>query len=192
MKFHRNTIWLIPLLAVFTFPIWSVPLGKFLTPRGGFDPDVKKPPAKSHDFNMDRVKITQNQEGKDTALILADKARTGTTPDILLMENVDADIYDTSGNITKITAQKGRYNTVSKLLTLSENVVVNKRVDKQLLYSDLLHYDSERRTVFSPGATRLEAENASIDGGNLHYEINTSTYEIGGRVHCIINGFIAP
>lgn len=192
MKFHRNSIWLIPLLAILTFPAWSIPLGKFLTPRGGFDPDLKKAPSKSHDFHMDRVKITQNQDGKDTALVLADKAKTGETPDILLMENVDADIYDADGEITKITARKGRYNTVSRLLTLTDEVVVNKMVDNQFLYSDLLHYDSEQRTVFSPGTTRLEAENASIDGGNLHYDIRTRTYEIGGRVHCIIDGFIAP
>lgn len=192
MKFHRNSIWLIPLLLIITFPVWSHPIGKFLTPRGGFDPEVKKAPKKSHDFKMDKVKITQNQRGKKTALIKADRAKTGDSPEIFLMENVNADIYDENGNITKIIARTGKYNTVSNRLTLMDNVVVNKTADKQFLYSDLLHYDSQNRTVHSPGATRLVAENASIDGGSLHYDIKTQTYEITKRVQCEITGFIEP
>lgn len=192
MKLSRNTTWLIPLAIILTFPLWSNPVGKFLTPRGGFDPALKKAPEKAHNFNMDRVKITQNQNGKKTALIRADSARTGDNPNILLMKNVDADIYDEEGNITKIVAEQGKYHTVVKILTLTENVVVNKIVDKQFLYSDLLHYDTENRTVNCPGATKLRAENSSIDGGSLDYDIKTQTYEIGGRVNCIINGFIQP
>lgn len=71
-------------------------------------------------------------------------------------------------------------------------MVVNKTVDDQILYSDLLHYDAENRTVNSPGKTKLLAENASIDGGSLDYDIKTQSYEIGGRVHCIISGFVEP
>lgn len=108
MKLSRNTLWIIPLLIILAFPFWSVPVGKFLTPRGGFDPAIKKKPEKAHNFKLDQVRITQNQRGKNTALIRADKARTGDNPNILLMENVDADIFDEEGNITKINAEKGK------------------------------------------------------------------------------------
>lgn len=193
MKLNRNIIWIVPLFFIITYPLWSIPVGKFLAPRGGFDPEIKHPPQKAtQQFNLDKVKITQNQNGKKTAFIIADTAHTGENPEILLMDNVDADIFDEDGNITKIVAKKGEYNTVSKLLTLITDVVVNKTRDKQFLYTDLLHYDNDKRTVHCPGPTRLEAEGAVINGGRLNYDIKTETYVIDKRVHCILDDFVAP
>ncbi|MFT5699426.1 MAG: LPS export ABC transporter protein LptC [Desulforhopalus sp.] len=193
MKLNRNVIWIVPLFFIITYPLWSIPVGKFLTPRGGFDEEIKHPPQKAtQKFNLDKVKITQNQNGKKTAFIRADTAHTSDNPDILLMDNVDADIFDEEGNITKIIAKKGEYNTVTKLLILIKDVVVNKTHDKQFLYTDLLHYDNDKRTVHCPGPTRLEAEGAIINGGRLDYDIKTETYVIDKRVHCILDNFVAP
>ena len=47
MKLNRNIIWIIPLFFIITYPLWSIPVGNFLTPRGGFDPDIKRPPPKN-------------------------------------------------------------------------------------------------------------------------------------------------
>jgi LPS export ABC transporter protein LptC len=192
MRFRGNTVWLIPLFFIVTFPFWSPPVGNFLTPRGSFDPSPKNQKTDTHNFNMDTVKILQNQKGKTTALIRADKAHTGEDPDLLIMETVDADLFDEEGNITNIAAKTGKYSTTTKLLTLIDDVVVNKTLDKQFLYTDLLLYDSERRTVRCPGKTRLEGDNVTIDGGSLDYDIKSQTYVIDKRVNCIIDGFIKP
>lgn len=192
MKFHRNTIWLIPLALFVTYPLWSIPVGEFLTPRGGFDPALKERKANTRTFNLDKVKILQNQDGKKTALIRAKHARTGETPDILIMENVDADLFDEDGNITNIVARTGKYGTVTKILTLIDDVVVNKTQDKQFLYTDLLHYNSEERTINCPGQTRLEGEEVTIDGGSLDYDIKSQSYVIGKRVKTVIRGFVEP
>lgn len=192
MKFNRNSIWLIPLFFIATFPLWSIPVGKFLTPRGGFDPELKKPNSQTQNFNMDTVKILQNQKGKKTAFIRAARAHTDKNPDILIMEIVDADLFDEEGYITNILARKGKYNTLTNILTLIDDVVVHKIRDKQYLYTDLLLYDSEKRTVKCPGKTRLEGEKVEIDGGSLDYDIKSQSYVIGNRVHCIIGGFIEP
>lgn len=192
MKFHRNTIWLIPLCFIVTFPLWSIPVGNFLTPRGSFDPTPKNKESNSQNFNMDMVKILQNQKGKKTAEIQAHKAHTGENPNLIIMELVNADLFDEEGNITKIIANTGEYNTTSKTLTLIGDVVVNKTRDKQFLYTNLLFYDSEQRTVKCPGKTRLEGEEVEIDGGSLDYDIKSETYIIDKRVKCIISGFIKP
>ncbi|MGW8193225.1 MAG: LPS export ABC transporter periplasmic protein LptC [Desulforhopalus sp.] len=192
MKFHRNAIWLVPLLLLVTFPLWSIPVGDFLTPRGGFDEELRTGKSPTRHFNMDRVKILQNQKGKKTALIRAAKAQTGKTEDILLMDNVDADIFDEDGNITNIVARHGKYNTITKILTLIDDVVVHKTEDNQFLYSDLLYYDEEKRTVSSPGKTRLKGDDVEIKGGSLDYDIPTRSYVIDNRVHCILNGFAEP
>lgn len=192
MRFHRNAIWLIPLSLIVTFPIWSIPLGTFLTPRGGFDDDKQSSEQHSHNFNMDTLTILENQQGKTTAFIRAAKARTADNPDILEMDSVDADLYDEEGNITHIVARQGQYNTLTKILTLIDDVVVNKKIDNQFLYTDLLHYDSEQRTVKCPTPTRLVGDKVQIDGGSLEYDIKTQTYVIDNRVNCVLNGFVEP
>jgi len=174
MKFHRNIIWLVPLGIIVTYPLWSIPVGNFLSPRSNFDP------------------ILQNQQGQKTAVIRAQRARTGEDPNLLIMELVSADLFDAAGNINTILANTGQYSTTNKMLTLSGDVVINKTVDKQFLYTDLLLYDSDQRTVNCPGKTRLEAEQAQIDGGSLHYDIKSGTYIIDKGVTCIIDGFIKP
>jgi LPS export ABC transporter protein LptC len=192
MKFHRNTIWLVPLLIIVTFPLWSIPIGNFLTPLGGFDNEPQDQPTDSHNFNMDAVKILQNQHGKKTAVIRAHRAHTGEDAEIIIMELVSADLFDEEGNITNIIANTGKYSTTSKILTLTGDVVINKTRDKQFLYTDLLLYDSEQRTVSCPGKTSLEGEAVEIDGGSLDYDIKSGTYVIGHGVKCLINGFIKP
>ncbi len=192
MKLHRNTIWLIPLILTLTFPFWRNPVGSFLTPRGGFDNKVKNQPNAGHSFNMDSVKILQNQKGKKTALIRARSARTDKTPDLFILDTVDAEILDEDGNITYIVSNTGKYNIATKVLTLIGDVVVSRTHDKQFLYTDLLYYDNDKRTINCPGKTRLTGEDVSVDGGSLNYSITTSTYEMGGRVHVVLEGFSAP
>ena len=192
MKFNRNAIWLIPLLLLITFPIWSVPVGNFLTPRGGFDDEAETAENHSHNFNMDTVRILQNQEGKTTAFIRAAKARTAKDPNILEMDQVDADLYDNDGQITHVISKHGKYHTVTKILTLIDDVVVNKKRDGQFLYTNLLLYNSDERTVKCPEHTRLVGNNAEINGGSLDYDIKTETYLIANGVVCDINGFIEP
>lgn len=193
MKLNRNIIWIVPLFFIITYPLWSIPVGKFLTPRGGFDREVTHPGKKTPQrFTLDKVKITQNQKGLKTAFIVADTAYTGDDPDILLMKDVNADIFDDEGNVTNIVAQNGEYHTVTKLLTLIKDVVVHKTQDDQFLYTDLLLYDNDRRNVHCPGATRLEGDGAKINGGRLDYDITSKTYIIDKRVHVILQGFEAP
>ena len=193
MRFHRNTIWLVPLLFILPFPLWSPPIGRFLTPRGGFDPDLNKKPPDTHNFAMKTVKILQNQDGKRTALIRAEQAYTAADDNnILVLEKVDADVFDEHDNITRILAREGKYSMTSKILTLIGEVVVNKTTENQFLYTDLLHYHGEQRTINCPGKTRLKNEDAEIDGGSLDYDIKTEQYVIGKRVKCFIKGFSAP
>jgi LPS export ABC transporter protein LptC len=192
MKPGRNTIWLVPLFLLITYPLWSIPVTSFLAPRGDYDEETGGEEDTSHSFNMQTVKILQNQRGKDTAVIRATEAMTTDTPDVYLMMDVDADLYDNEGKITNVVAETGEYNSVSKLLTLRTDVVVNKIEKKQLLYTDLLYYSGADRTIRCPEKVKIVGEDVLIDGGSLDYDIKTKTYDISNRVHCILNGFVAP
>lgn len=192
MKFSRNTIWLIPLTLLVTFPLWSIPVSKFLAPRGGFDSEAQKTQTETHNFNMNSLKILQNKEGRNTAIIRATRAETGKDPDVYLMEDVNADLINDEGEVTNVTAKQGEYRSTIKLLTLKKDVVVHKIAQKQFLYTDLLHYSSIERTIKCPEKMRIVGDDVQIDGGSLDYDIKTKTYDIGKRVHCVLNGFVAP
>ena len=64
MKLHRNTVWLVPLVLILTFPLWRIPVGSFLTVRGDFDSKTETSQKDSHNFRMETVKILQNQKGR--------------------------------------------------------------------------------------------------------------------------------
>ncbi len=193
MSFHRNTIWLVPLLLMASFPLWSPPLGDFLAPRGSFDETPAAPQDESsHNFNMDKVKVLQNQAGRNTAMVIAASARTDENPELLKLTEVDAEIYDDQGNITHIVAGTGSYNTSNRLLTLTDEVVVHKMHDGQTLYTDLLEYHGQWRTVRCPERVRIVAEQVEIIGGSLDYDIPTQTYEFSEGVHCTLLGFVEP
>ena len=189
---QRNIIWLVPLILLVTFPVWRIPLATFLTPRGGYDPAYANLKKDVHNFTMDKVRIQQIHSGKKTAEIRADNARTAEKENEYILTKVDTDIFDKEGNLTNIIADKGMYNAVTRHLTLIDNVIVHKTADKQTLYTDLLHYDDEKRTVKCPGPTRLTAEGAEIRGSSLDFAIETSQYEVGGWVYCRLEGFSEP
>lgn len=189
---RRNYIWLVPLVLLVSFPIWRIPVGKFLTPRGGYDPSYANVQTDIHNFTMKTVHIFQHKNGRKSAIVRAATAYTGEKPNEYILENVDADIFNPVGDITNIVAKRGIFNTLTELLTLMDDVVVDKKVDDQQLYTDLLYYDGKLRTVNCPGTTRLLGKDVEINGSSLDYGIDKGHYEIGGRVHCIIDGFSAP
>ncbi len=138
---------------------------------------------------METVKILQSQKGKRTALIRAESARLEKNTDTFILEIVNADIFDEDGNITHIVSKTGAYNNGTQILTLIDDVVVNKIHDEQFLYTDLLYYNSAKRTVKCPGKTRLVGKNVTVDGGSLDYDVQTAQYDIGKRVYVVLEGF---
>ncbi len=189
---RRNLVWMIPLLLIVSFPIWKIPVGKFLTPRGGYDPSYANVKTNIHNFNMETVTIVQHQKGKKSAVVRAATAYTGDKPHDYILEQVNADIFNLDGEATNVIAKRGIFNTETELLTLMDDVVVDKQIDNQQLYTDLLYYDDKQRTVKCPGPTKLVGEGVEINGTSLDYDVNLGQYEIGGRVHCTINGFSEP
>lgn len=185
---RRSLVWLIPALMILTFPIWRIPVASFLAPRGIEDTKITTKSEDEHDFVMKTVRIEQNKAGAKTAEIRASQAFTSDKPDEFVLGDVDADMFDEQGNIVNIRAKTGLYNTETRHLILSKNVVVTRVSENQKLYSNLLHYYDNERLIDSPGDTRMVAEKADIKGSSLTYDIVTGQYLIGGRVYCVIGG----
>ena len=189
---RRNLLWFIPLLLFLTFPLWRPPLASFLTPRGGYEPSLAKRKLDAHNFNMDKVLISQSERGKKTLTIEAKRAFTGKSVDEFHMEDVDAVIIGTNNDETYITARKGIFNKLTNILTLIDDVVVMKPKDETELYTDLLTYNNSTHMAYSPGKTQIIGKGFEIRGRNLHVNTMTSSYDLGGRVRCKLTGFSSP
>ncbi len=189
---RRNLIWIIPLCLFFTFPLWRIPVAKFLTPRGGYDPSLAMRKLDAHNFNMENVHITQSEFGKTTLEIVAVRAYTGSHENEFDMENVDAIVTGTSGEQTFITARKGILNKEAGILTLIDEVVVMNPKEQVELYTDLLIYDDTSHIARSPGKTQIIGEKIEVRGKNLVFNTLTKTYKIDGRVRCQLSNFSSP
>lgn len=183
---RRNLIWLVPLALMITFPIWRIPAGKFLTPRGGYDPAYGNIDRDAHNFVMDKVIIIESSDGHITSKIRADVAKTSDVANEYLLEGVNADIFNENDEITNVVAEHGLFNNDSKLLTLTDNVVVHNLKSNNRLYSDLLYYDDKKQTVHCPGKTRMTGDTIEVNGSSFHYDVVQGRYDVGGRVLCII------
>jgi len=189
---RRNILWLIPLFLLISFPAWRLPLTSFLQPRGSYDPGSGEQHQDTHNFVMDKVIIMQNQAGKTTAEIRADRALTSDKPNEFILITVDADLYDEDNDQVKVRAEKGIYNTETRQLTLEGSVHVDRIATRQQLFSELLYYYDKNRTIKSPGATRLLGKQIEIKGSSLDYDIISGQYQIGGRVYGTIVDFEGP
>lgn len=185
---QRNLVWLIPLALITTFPAWRIPVGDFLTPRSEQDYSVAKTAGDKQNFNLETVRILQSKSGRITAEIHAKNAFTTEKADEYSLSDVDAVLYNDSGDPTNVKAKSGMFNSESQHLTLTDDVVIIKVVEDQRLYTDLLHYDDATRRVDCPGKTRIVGKDVEITGTGLKYDIARGFYELGGRVNCLLKG----
>jgi LPS export ABC transporter protein LptC len=188
----RNLVWLVPLFLLVSFPLWRPPLAAFLAPRGGYDPSLAQNRPDGHDIVMNRVHITQSHRGKNTLDIVSDQAMTGQTTDEIRMDQIKAVITGKDGRQSHVSARKGIFDKATSLLTLIDDVVINKPSEKYEITTQLLHYDDKTKIAHCPGATRLKGEKITIKGGSLTYNTTSGSYDIGGRVFCRLTQFIRP
>ena len=182
----RNLLWLVPLVLLLTFPLWKIPVASFLAPRGGLEHSTASEPVKGYNFSMTGIHILQSEQNKETARIRAAHARSTSIPNIYVLEQVDADLIDDNGGITQVLAESGSFDVDDKHLELSDNVVINNRVENYTMKTDLLYYDGNDRTVHCPGKSVLQGNGIVITGTSLHHDMNTGAYTIGGRVYCTL------
>jgi len=189
---RRNLIWLIPLALFVSYPLWRIPVATFLTPRGGYDASLADRKLDGHNFDLEGVRISQSEDGQTTLEIVAERAYTGKKKDEFLLEEVDAAIIGQNGEQTFITARLGILDKPQSLLTLIDEVVVMKPLDKFELYTDKLIYNEITKIAVSPGKTQVLGEKIDITGNGLTFNALTKAYDLGGRVRCKLSNFSKP
>ena len=189
---RRNLIWLIPLVLFVSYPLWRIPASSFLSPRGGYDASLADRKLDSHNFDLEGVRISQSEDGQTTLEIVAKRAYTGKKKDEFLLDEVDAVIIGQNGEQTFVTARQGILDKPQSLLTLIDEVVVMKPLDKFELYTDKLIYNEITKIALSPGRTQVLGEKIDITGNGLTFNALTKAYDLGGRVRCKLTNFSKP
>ncbi|CAG35492.1 LPS export ABC transporter periplasmic protein LptC [Desulfotalea psychrophila] len=187
---RRNKVWVIPLIFILTFPLWKIPVGNFLSPRGDFNPKGKKDIVQGQSFIMQKVVISQFEGDKKNTVIRAQKASTGTTSKIFTLTDIDADLYDETNNITKVRSKTALYNQGTEILTLLGDVVVTKLDKDQQLFSQKLIHNGKKKSIFCPDKTLIVSGANTIRGGSFFYNLISKDYAFGGRVYCTLKSDI--
>jgi len=185
IKNPRNLLWFIPLLFFITSPLWKPALESFLKPRGVFDPmEISEEPDKQQSFVMDALTITMTSWGNVEWVIKADQAFTGKTDKEIGMIGVNALYKGEKKERTRITSDRGLYMIDTSHLVLIDNVVVEKSVAKQKMFTDLLHFYNRDKRIVSPGSVRIKGPDFTIRAGRLDYDLISRDYDFSNRVIC--------
>ncbi len=131
---------------------------------------------------MDSVTITLTSNGKKQWRITAQKARTGSSDQEIMMEMVKARYIGTERQPTHIESRKGTYFIDKRHLLLSDNVVISRPESNELLYTALLHYYDVSKMVVSPGDIELHGPRFRLQSGRMDYDMTTGGYDFSNRV----------
>ena len=189
---RRNLTWIIPLALFLSYPLWRASAAAFFEPRGGYDPSFANRKLDTHNFDLEKVRITQSENGHTTLEIVAERAYTGKKKDEFLLDEVDAVVIGKNDEQTFITARHGILDKPESILTLIDEVVIMKPTAKFELYTDLLIYNEVSKIAHSPGKTQIIGEKIEITGNTLIFNTETEAYDLSGRVRCKLANFSEP
>ena len=183
----RNLLWLVPLLLILTSPLWQGIAKNFLTPRGGYDATAERAyTEREQRFVMDNVVLTFFSKGQLTWTVNAAVARTGKTDREIDMTTVDA-VYSKKGDSPlTVTSRRGIYRMDDKHLTLIDDVVLVKPIQKEELHTELLHYYDRSKMLVSPVQVKIKSPTFKLRGGEMEYDVSNKSYDFGKRVHVVM------
>ncbi len=182
---RRNLLWLVPLFLFLSSPLWEPSVASFLKPRGGYNAGREIANEKqAQNFVMDAMTLTMSTKGRVEWVIKAARAFTGSRGRMIDMVDVDA-VYTGDGrDRIYVSSNRGRYNIDQQHLILQDNVRVRRPLEKQELYTNLLHYYDSTKQVVSPGDVKIKGPNFSIQAGHMNYDLLSHAYDFSKGVVC--------
>jgi len=180
MNYRRNYIWLLPLLAVVTGPVWWGLAGRLLGPRSS-SVNVTPPAERQlNTFVLHRVALTQTRAGVDDLFVKATQVKSGRVADELEMLDVEG-VMSGKERSVKFSGGTASYEPTKQVLAVGERV--------KLVTSDGYHLETESlrcltatRQVESEQVLNLGGSGLKLRGKGFLYSLPTGDFQIGGRV----------
>jgi LPS export ABC transporter protein LptC len=181
MNFKRNFIWLLPLLAILSGPLWWPGAGDLLKPRGDFDSPVSPQTNQSKSFVMNQVLLTQHRDGRDEFILKAAKVNSGIHADVFELEKIEAQLLAADGRATLITGGEAFYHTGRQIITVIDNVLV-QTPDGQEMKTEALRYLTKYRKIKTAEDVWITDAKVEVAGGNMFYDLVAGDFRVGGGV----------
>lgn len=190
LKDPRNLLWIVPLAALLTMPIWKPLAANFLSP-------VRKEAASPvpsltsigalNTSEMTGVKFEQSKNGTREWLLTASRLSSSEGDPDLQFEDVKAMFFNNSGKKegTRIRSQNARYNADTKKITLNGKVVINNDEGYEM-QTDSLEYLAAEKKIRTTSAVSIQGSNIEVSGKRLVYDTVTGNYSLAGMVVCRI------
>ncbi|MGH6646282.1 LPS export ABC transporter periplasmic protein LptC [Aquabacterium sp.] len=162
--------------------------------------DGARPAAKassSPDYELRKARIERyNPEGRLIAILDGETMRHYADGDRIEVDAVQLSARDPKGQLVQGVARLGEANGTQETVVLrggarvvatpaSGAVVNGSRVDQSpvVFEGEVLRFDTRGRVVSSELPVKITHAQAQVQGGNLRYDDNTRTVQLGQRVH---------
>lgn len=188
LKDPRNLLWIVPLAALLTMPLWKPLAANFLSPvRQEAEPSV--PSLRSigalNSSEMTGVQFEQSKNGTREWLLTASRLSSSEGDPDLQFEDVKAMFFNNSDKKegTRIRSQNARYNADTKNITLKGKVVINNDEGYEM-QTDSLEYLAAEKKIRTTSAVNIQGSNIEVSGKRLVYDTVTGNYSLAGKVMC--------
>jgi LPS export ABC transporter protein LptC len=188
LKDPRNLLWIVPLVALLTMPLWRPLAADMLSPMrketGVPAPSLTNTRALSSS-EMNGVQFEQSRNGIKEWLLTASRLYSTESDASMQLEDVKALFFGAAGKYeeTRIRSQKARYNTDTRQITLQDKVVIQNDKGYEM-QTDSLEYLAAEKKIRTTSAVTIQGRNIEVRGNQLLYDTVTGNYSLEGDVVC--------
>ena len=190
LKDPRNLLWIVPLAALVSMPLWKPFAADFLSPErketGPPAPSLTNPRVLSTS-EMNGVQFEQSKNGTKEWLLTASRLYSTEGNSDMQLEDVKALFFGPAGENeeTHIKSQKARYDAETKQITLLGEVIIQNNKGYEI-QTDSLEYLADENKIRTTSAVNIQGSNIAVSGNKLLYDIPTGNYSVAGNVVCRI------
>lgn len=188
LKDSRNLLWIVPLCALLTMPLWKPFAADFLSPERKEADSVAPSLTASRSLSsseMTGVQFEQSKNGKKEWFLTASRLSSSENDSFMKLEDVKALFFGKTGEAeeTRIKSQKARYNSDTRQITLQGDVVVQNDKGYEMK-TDSLEYLADEKKIRTTSAVNIQGNNITVSGNQLLYDTVTGNYSLEGNVVC--------
>lgn len=188
LKDPRNLLWIVPLVALLTMPLWRPLAADMLSPMrketGVPAPSLTNTRALSSS-EMNGVQFEQSRNGIKEWLLTASRLYSTESDASMQLEDVKALFFGAAGKYeeTRIRSQKARYYTDTRQIILQDKVVIQNDKGYEM-QTDSLEYLAAEKKIRTTSAVTIQGRNIEVRGNQLLYDTVTGNYRLEGDVVC--------
>ena len=188
LKDPRNLLWIIPLAALMTMPLWQPLAADFLSPErrtaAPAAPTLTNTRALSSSA-MNGVQFEQSKNGTREWHLTASRLYSAENDAEMRLEDVKALFFGAAGKNeeTRIRSEKARYNGDTKQITLQGEVVIQNDKGYEMR-TESLEYLAAEKKIRTTSEASIKGRNMEVSGDQLLYDIASGDYSLYGNVVC--------